>query len=251
MGKIPYQTGGRPVAGKASRQRRPEWAMYDIRNARYPLHHNAEHELFEQAIVEFTDIAGIECDYYIRDSSIELDTLYGESTNTQYLTPKRTKLVYEPTLEPTLTRGFGIHSEEVVQYAQLPKFTFTRDISAGYHPVPGDVLVTLWNNRAYEIADVGEEERIFQLKKMIWDFVLRAYRFSDQSKSSVGMQDKAGADIPWRGFTPPTNPPKDPKDLSVFSEPLTAAGDNEWLEGESEEIYDYDDEGVDTSIYGY
>jgi len=142
--------------GKSDRLRRPEWQLYDIRN-------NIEHDLFEGYITEFTDIAGIVCDYYIRDRRIALDTLYGESTNTDYLKPLRTKLIYEPTEEPTLTRGFGIHSEDVIQYASVPKFTFTRDVSAGYHPVPGDVIVTLWNNRAYEIADVAEEEHIFHM----------------------------------------------------------------------------------------
>lgn len=221
---------------KASRQRRPNWSLYDIRN-------NVEHDLFEGYITEFTDISGIECDYYIRDRSIELDTLYGESTNTQYLAPRRTKLIYEPTDEPTLTRGFGIHSEEIIQFASIPKFTFTRDVSAGHHPVPGDVLVTLWNNRAYEIADVAEEERIFQLKKFIWDFVLRAFRFSDQSDSRPG---SVGSRDVFRNFRDPTPPIE-----TTNTQPLTANGDNNWLEDRSEEIFDYEDEGVDTKIYGY
>jgi hypothetical protein len=223
--------------GKAARQRRPGWQLYDI-------HHNVEHDLFEGYIVEFTDVAGIFCDYYIRDRRVPLDTLYGESTNTNYLKPLRTKLIYEPTEEPTLTRGFGIHSEEVITYASLPKFTFTRDVSGGYHPVPGDVIVTPWNNRAYEIADVAEEEHIFQLKKFIWGFVLRAFRFSDQSDGAVGIQTTVGAEEPFRGFRDPTN-----KDIDTFTEPLTAFGDNEWLEEESDKIEAY--EGIDTSVYGY
>jgi hypothetical protein len=223
--------------GKAARQRRPEWQLYDI-------YHNIEHDLFEGYITEFTDIAGIVCDYYIRDRRVELDTLYGESTNTNYLKPLKTKLIYEPTEEPTLTRGFGISTEEVIQYASIPKFTFTRDVSAGYHPVPGDVLVTPWNNRAYEIADVAEEEHIFQLRKFIWGFILRAFRFSDQSDGAVGLQTTVGAKEPFRDFRDPTN-----KDIDTFTEPLTAFGDNEWLEGQSEEIFDY--EGIDTSVYGY
>ena len=223
--------------GKAARQRRPEWQLYDI-------HHNVEHDLFEGYITEFTDISGIVCNYYIRDRRVELDTLYGESTNTNYLKPLRTKLIYEPTEEPTLTRGFGITSEEAIQYASIPKFTFTRDVSAGYHPVPGDVLVTPWNNRAYEIADVAEEEHIFQLKKFIWGFILRAFRFSDQSDGAVGLKTTVGAKEPFRDFREPTN-----KDIDTFTEPLTAFGDNEWIEEKSEEVFDY--EGIDTSVYGY
>ena len=50
---------------------KPKWELYNLEN-------NPEHELFEDYIVEFTDIAGIKIEYYIRDEAIEMDTLYGE-----------------------------------------------------------------------------------------------------------------------------------------------------------------------------
>lgn len=48
-------------------------------------------------------------------------------------------------------------------------------------PMPGDVIKTLWNNRNYEIVDIGAESNIFSAKKLIWEFILRPYRFSEQS----------------------------------------------------------------------
>lgn len=208
----------------------------------WQLHHlngNIEHDLFQSLIVEFTDISGIIIDYYIRDESRKKDYLYGESDRTKYFGPYETKLIYEPTDEPTLTTGFGINSEEVISFASTPKFTLTRDVSAGYHPKPGDAIITRWNDRAYEIADVEEEEKIFQLKKMIWGFVLRPYRFSDESQSAKNISR----------FT------RKPTDTNLVTDtttqPLTAFGDNFDIESESDEIFDYEEESIDTKIYGY
>lgn len=211
---------------------KPQWQLQHLQG-------NVEHDLFESVISEFTDISGIVCDYYIRDESREKDYLYGENPATRYFGPYETKLIYEPIEEPSLTTGFGINSEEVISWASVPKFTFTRDVSAGYHPKPGDAIVTLWNDRAYELADVNEEEKIFQLKKMIWGFVLRPYRFSDESKSARDISR----------FTREPTSPNRIKDTT--SEPLSAFGDNEDLEDESDDIYDYEENDYDTNIYGY
>lgn len=229
---------------RASKLEKPKWKLHQLYN-------NPEHELFEELIVEFNDIAGIEVDYYVRDeTAADFDTLYGEPAyqNTTYKTKRRTKMIYEPTEEPTLTTGFGINSEEIIQYSYMPKYTFVRDVAAanaagtgvdavGRIPKPGDVMKTIWNNRAYEVVDVHEEENIFQAKKQIWNFILRPYRFSEQSTS-------ASAIAPF--MREPTLP------LSgTETTPLSAYGDNEYLEDQSDEIYDYGDNSVDTSIYGY
>ena len=208
---------------------KPLWQLYHIQD-------NVEHNLYESVIVEFTDISGIVINYYIRDGNRENDYLYGEGPASRYFGPYETKVLYEPTEEPTLTTGFGINSEEVISYSSLPKFTFSRDVSAGYHPKPGDVLVTPWNNRAYELADVEEEEKIFQLKKMIWGFALKPYRFSDESQSA-------------RNITRFTREPTDPNLIKdTTTQPLTAFGDNKDLDEESDQIFDYGPD-YDTSIY--
>lgn len=194
---------------------KPTWDLHDK--------DNVEHELFESLIVEFTDISGIICDYYILNPTVEsqADVLYGETTRTAWFAPLQTKIIYEPTAEPTLTNTFGINSDEMIQYAMIPKLTFSRDVSASYQPLPGDVLVTHWNNRAYEIIDVGEEEKIFQLRKPIWEFICKPFRFSEQSDSAREITE---------------------------SDPLSAYGDNVWIEEQSDDIHDYPD--VDESIYG-
>jgi len=197
-------------------ENKPTWDLHDIID-------NVEYDLYESLVAEFTDISGIIADYYILNPVVEsqADVLYGETTRTAYLEPKQIKLIYEPTEEPTLTNTFGITSDEMIQFAATPKYTFSRDVSAGYQPLPGDVLVTHWNNRAYEVVDVSEEEKIFQLRKFIWSFILKPFRFSEQSDSAREVTE---------------------------SDPLSAYGDNVWIEEQSDDIHDYGD--VDESIYG-
>ena len=234
---------------KSSGLIKPKWDLHHLQQ-------NVEHDLFESVIVEYTDISGIKCLYYIRDEGVGKDYFYGESTRTRYLEPKETRLIYEPTEEPTLTTGFGIYSEEVISFASLPKLTLTRDVSAGYHPKPGDAIVTIWNDRAYEVADVTEEEKIFQLKKMIWGLVLRPYRFSEESESAERISR----------FNRPPSPQLDTdrdkvdgentiipvRETGTLTTPLTAYGDNEEIENESDDIFDYDKNiDIDSTIYGF
>lgn len=239
-----------------SRLIKPKWELHDLNN-------NVEHDLFEDLIVEFNDIAGIKMNYYIRntDDRTEIDHIYGEPLyqNTFWYTAKQSKLLYEVTEEPSLTDIFGIVSEDQIQYATMPKFTFIRDINKNATdvtatpsaaPKPGDVIKTIWNDRAYEVVDVHEEEQIFQLKKFAWGFILRPYRFSEES-------DSARTVVGEHVYTP-----TEEIDTSTESTPLTATyahrtddetynaeTENELIEKESNDIDNYGD--VDTSIYGY
>jgi len=214
---------------------KPKFNLHDLSN-------NIEVDLFESYIVEFTDIAGIEIDYYIRDEDVtETDDLYGEPLyqNTMYSAPHRTKFIYEPTEEATMTTPFGIDSSDMILFALIPKFTFTRDVSGGgYFPKPGDVVVTIWNKRSYEVVDTGEEEKIFQLSKPIFEFILKPYRFSEQSQSA---KDIILASTPYTLRTG--------VDHFAASTPSSGFGDNAYIEEQSDELDTYAD--VDTGVYGY
>jgi hypothetical protein len=210
---------------------KPQWELEDLAD-------NPELKLFQSVISEFNDISGISIDYYIKNQSHKEDYLYGEDAATQYLGPYRTKVLYEPTAEESLTNGYGTNSNEVISFASITKFTFSRDVSAGYHPKPGDAIVTIWNNRAYSISDVDEESKIFQLSKQAWNFVMRPFRFSDESDSS-------------RDVSRFTRLPTDPNRINeTISEPLSAFGDNKEIENDSEDIFTYNDT-YDSDIYGF
>jgi hypothetical protein len=104
--------------------------------------------------------------------------------------------------------------------------TYYRDISPTGEPNPGDVIYLPWLNRAMEISHVDDDDKIFQLKKMVWILILRPYRYSDQSSVATS----ASVDI---------------NDMSTPE--LTAFGDNEYIDEQSNtNVSD-----SDKAIYGY
>jgi hypothetical protein len=121
---------------------------------------------------------------------------------------------------------------------QISKSIFSRDVSNNFIPKIGDVIKTLWNNKSYEIADVGSESKIFQGKKMIWEFICRPYRYSSQSESA----DDILFDTPSEIDFPEINE-------TTVSKPTSAYGENDYIEEESNKIENYKD--IDTSVYGY
>ena len=76
---------------------------------------------------------------------------------------------------------------------------------------------------------------------MIWGFVLRPFRFSDESSSDREI---------FRGTRQPTSDNVVNNDKSTMSSPITAFGDNEELEQESDSIFDYSG-SYDSKVYGY
>lgn len=205
---------------------KPEWEINDFIN-------NEEFELFDSVASEFNDISGFTIDYYQKVVTEEsTDYLYGEDANETYSDAYRTKLVYEPSEEPEVLNVFGISSDDTLTYAQITKTIFKRDVSEDV-PKPGDVIQTLWNNKLYEIVEVGSEQKIFQGMKLIWEFIMKPYRHSEESDSAEEML----FNVPEDDEFPDINTTTESKELSAY-------GDNEDLDQEP-------DYSPDSSIYGY
>lgn len=221
----------------------PQWQLEDISIS------NQEVIYYEDAIVEFTDIAGISIDYRMRDITIPSDRLYGEQSNVEYLPAKTTKILYDITEENNIIRSLGFTSDETISFAEIPVYTFTRDVSASSiddwppsgndappdnylsNPVPrpGDVLTVLWNNLSYEVVSVVDRNRVFQLQRKVFGLILKPYRYSEQSSSAKELLSDMD---------------------TTLTSPITGFGDNSWIEDESDDIYDYGGD-VDSSIYGF
>ena len=202
----------------------PQWSMYDIAPT------NQEHDLFESAIVEACDIYGIVIQYHCLNP--DFDPIYGEDTNLKYYSGSFTKAIYRPGDEPTLYGQWGMLSDELIEKLQLPKFTFTRDISAADHPEIGDVIMIPWNRSKtnseiiYEVTDVDEEGNIFQNKKFAWELTLKPFRGSEDDN----VIDQSG---------------------ELDSVPISAFGDNSVIQVESEKIDNYSELPSIEDLYGF
>lgn len=200
----------------------PQWQVHDIVD-------NPEWGLFESLIVEQNDIYGFEVLYYRYDQSKAMDNLYGEDQTAQFLPPKRTKITYTPSEEVRLADMFGMVGEESIAYIQMPQYTFKRDVledlETDEEPIAGDVIHLLWNGVSYEVTDAGLELNVFQGKKFGYELRVKPFRYAEQSQSAE-------------------------EALSTGTTPeVSAWGDNEWIEEESNDIDNYTD--VDEAIYGY
>ena len=215
------------------------WNLIDLSE------NNPEHNLFESTVEEFTRIAGFPIYYYIFLEPDSPDPIYGEDPNAQYTSAYETKLVYEPTEEQNILDSFGITSDETVQYMQIPKKVFYDDVAEQYQfdndttteiiPKVGDCIRTLWNNKIYEIIEVGSEQKIFQAKKLVWEVITRPYRHSQESDSAETMLFQTPDEVDF----PDSN-------VTTTTKQLSAYGDNENIEDKSDTKSD-----TDTAIYGF
>ena len=84
----------------------------------------------------------------------------------------------------TFNKGFGYVVGDTISIEDgdyNAVFDIGSITTAELSPMAGDVIKSLWNNRNYEIVDIGAEQTIFMGRKLIWEFILRPYRFSEQS----------------------------------------------------------------------
>lgn len=218
----------------------PDWEILDLDMT------EQEYTLFDSVICEKTDIGGFPIMYNIKLNPEEADELYGEDPNEEFTDGYRTKIIYQPEEEVQILGIFGMTSDETLQYVQIPKTIFIRDVQTPYlvdypseteyKPRIGDTVRTLWNNKIYEIAELGSEQNVFQGKKLIWEFILKPYRHSEESDSAEDMLffDPDDADFPDINITTET------KELSAF-------GDNDFITDAASGIA----LDPDSQIYGY
>lgn len=209
----------------------PLWELLDFED---PVD---ESLLFNSVASEANDIMGFPVEYRVLlIEPNKTDPLYGENPTAQWSNPHRTKIVYEPTLEMETLNAFGFSSEDTITGMMITKSVFSRDVSTS-PPKVGDAIKTLWNNKTYEVVDVGAESRMFNGKKLIWDLICRPFRHSSQSASA----DDIIFDVPNFSDFPESN-------FEYETLAPSALGDNDFIENESDLI---DQNKINSFYYGY
>lgn len=206
---------------------KPSWKFYD-----QPADDNPEYRLAENLVMEFTDIVGMSCTYYINDTAVEADQLYGEKQDVEYEDGKDTKIIYELGEIPTIYTLFGVMAQDsIISY--IPRSVFKRDVSSTQSPKVGDVVVVHnydddvsdnLEGRTFEIIHVAQDTSIFQYRSLVYVLNLIPYRYSEETVDAAEVSS----------------------DISTSAPHISAFGDNEWID-ENKDVKD----GTDTSIYGY
>jgi len=208
---------------------KPDWNLHNTYN-------NPEHKLFDSLTTEFNSITGFPVYYYRLIDTGDADSLYGEYPNSKFSEPYSTKVVYTPSYEENLLDVFGFVGNDTLEFMYITKTLFSIDVSSTEKPKPGDVIKALWNNKTYEITKVGSEQKIFQGKKMIWEFICKPYVHSEESDSADDMLNKVLTDVEF----PEIN-------ITTETEELSAYGDNDDITDEASNISN----DIDSAVYGY
>lgn len=204
---------------------KPQWNLYNLTD-------NPDHQLAESFVAEFTDITGITCTYYRRDPSVLPDQLYGETQDAEYLEGKETKIIYDVGDIPTVYSMFGMLATDSI-VAHIPQSIYRRDVdpntapTSSTVPMVGDAIYIPYFNRSFEVMHVAEDDKIFLLKSLVWVLNLKPFRFSEESDSAADVS----------------------ADITTTTPSITAFGDNDYIEEQSNTIDTYSD--VDSTIYGY
>lgn len=222
------------------------WSLYDVSP------YNSEHLLMESHLCEIIDVVGYPIEY--RVLLAEEDYLWGEDPNENLSDPVLTKVIYAPEQETAILDMFGISADDTIQYAIIPIPVFERDATRDFiemfgpdvivKPKVGDVITTLWNNRNYEIVNVSSEQTIFMAKKFTYEFILKPYRFSEQSDSHREVHT-GSVDDPFSSIVQGPS-----GDIIQANYSVDNFGDNKGIEDESDTIHDYDTEN-DPDSYAF
>lgn len=227
---------------------KPEWELLDLREETGDF----EHEFFSSVASEFNDIAGFDIDVYLMDPK-EIDHIYGESERKGYDGPYRTKMLYSvDNSEQMILDTFGFSADFKVEYAEIPKATWQRDIIGNLDknfdieypledrkPMPGDLIKTLWDGYLYKITHASTDLRVFSGKKLVWSLKLAPYIYSTESSDAQGIVYE---ELDLNDFP----------EVNSSREQITPAEhrkEAELVKEESHKNGEYDD--VDTSVFGY
>lgn len=215
---------------------RPQWRMEQNFG-------NEDHNLMDSVSMEKNDIFGFKVHYYVLDPTNSYgDYLFGEFKDRKFLGPYETYITYEPINDTHNLNQFGIFSEEDIQYMEIPIKTFNRDVTERNisatktlnEPAPGDVIVTLWNDKKYEVTDVNNDVKIFAGYTYVYSLQLKPIRYSEDSEEMDALRND--------------NPLQTNEEDMLF-QTLADLDDSDAIEAESNSIDNNDD--ADKKIYGY
>jgi len=146
-----------------------------------------ESELYEILITDMYNQNNLSADYYESTFDTSYDKLFGEDGD-RYFKQKFTIILHgELPKEEQLWSRFGIEGIDNFQmFCTKRHFSAASLADTGDTVIPkvGDVIYTSYNNRIYEIRDVGQEEEMLHQRKHTWVFTLSPFTDTNISLSA-------------------------------------------------------------------
>lgn len=138
-----------------------------------------EQDLYDSLLTEAYNKRGVPCEYYLSTYDTNFNKIFGEDGNRSFVRSFDVMTYYELPKEMELWSKFGIEGLDNFQMSMSKRHysAACQDDGSDYvRPKVGDVIRAKYNNRFYEIIDVGEEEEVFLQKKHTWILTVSVFR---------------------------------------------------------------------------
>ncbi len=138
-----------------------------------------DRELAAITLMEKWNMFGVKIIFYKTTYDVERDKVWGEDLD-RYITDEWNVMSYF-TLpkENKIWSKFGI--EGVNDFSMFISKLHFRDETDNYIPRIGDLIITPYNNKLYEIAEVKEEAPMFMLSKQFaWEIIVKAAKIQNE-----------------------------------------------------------------------
>ncbi|MFW6272689.1 MAG: hypothetical protein ACOC2U_02780 [bacterium] len=156
--------------------------------------YNSDSTLYDLLLTESFNKNGLPLVYYVSTYDTNYDKIFGEDNDRRF-ERKFNCMCYTPDLpkEEQIWTQFGI--EGLDNFQLFISQRHFKVVSDDYVPKVGDVIYTKYNNRYYEINDVGQEDNMFLQRKHTWTLTVAPFKDNNVSlnpATSATMQDDIG-----------------------------------------------------------
>ena len=146
-------------------------------NTNNPCYDN-EKKLFSKMTSEALDNAGVRCDWYVVDYSLENERTFGEDNDRCVVANFPIKLYFEvPPANRSYTQ-FGIEGTDnfkafigKMAFSSYSKKYYGRD----YKPMQGDIVRTKYDGLFYEVVSVLDTDNQFKNTQHSWEITLKSW----------------------------------------------------------------------------
>lgn len=141
--------------------------------------YSADRDLYSTLLTEAYNKFGVPCEYYLSTFDTDHNKIFGEDGNRYFIRKFPVMAYYILPKELELWSKWGIEGLDNFQMSISKKHFSAVCTSGNYEyirPKEGDVIQANYNNRYYEIIDVGEEEEMFLQKKHTWILTVSVFK---------------------------------------------------------------------------
>jgi hypothetical protein len=145
----------------------------------FGINYENERNLYDLLLTEGYNKNGVRGSYYLTTFDTNYDKIFGEDGNRRFTRKFDVMFYYELPKELELWSKIGIEGLDNFKMWLSKKHYRAACVNGNNSyivPRVGDVINIVYNNRFYEIIDVGEEEEQFLQKKHSWELTVHVFK---------------------------------------------------------------------------